>query len=210
MEDHLVCDVVSLGGERIHVQAGISWTVWDLKDHLWREYDIPEYETNLAHGVVKLKDADPLSLLPLASSSSRLQLTIFRSKMPLCFPDNVVDRMWQGYHAFRNSDGQSIDGKYLIKILKFGGLFKTAFFLKRLDIPHPGKFASFRELMEYLAKYRGLQCQPIGRDDLYPPEDKPIYVDELDLRRGVSGVQLFEDWEEEYSYDDSDWSVDGN
>eukprot|EP00928_Gymnodinium_smaydae_P019114 TRINITY_DN17304_c0_g2_i2.p1 TRINITY_DN17304_c0_g2~~TRINITY_DN17304_c0_g2_i2.p1 ORF type:complete len:248 (+),score=27.42 TRINITY_DN17304_c0_g2_i2:79-744(+) len=209
MDDILECNVISLDGKRFCVQARYTWTVLDLKDHLCRTYDIPEYEIHFAKDAAKLKDTDSLVGLLRSPGSSRLVVLLYRSHMPPCFSHVILDRMWQMFQVFCNSDRETIDGTHAVRVIRFGGLFKTAALVASLrKVP---RTFTFPELMDYVACYKRRHAIPFGREDDIDGAGeslKRIYVDELDVLRGTPGAPRQGDWEEAYGSDASDLSMD--
>eukprot|EP00928_Gymnodinium_smaydae_P092462 TRINITY_DN76343_c0_g1_i1.p1 TRINITY_DN76343_c0_g1~~TRINITY_DN76343_c0_g1_i1.p1 ORF type:complete len:221 (-),score=23.09 TRINITY_DN76343_c0_g1_i1:528-1190(-) len=210
MEDLLECDIYSLGGERYHVQARRSWLVADIKDSLLDAYDLPEYEIQLLIGTTKLKDSDPLIGLLEESNSSRLDLCLHKSQIPLCFKRSVAERMWQGFQAHCNADGETIDRQYVTQVARFGGLFKTATRVPKLR-KLPETF-TFQELMERLAFHKRTISIPFGREWQKRPQlsSHIIYVDEFDRLHGTCGEPRGGDWEEDFGGFESELSLDSD
>eukprot|EP00928_Gymnodinium_smaydae_P099258 TRINITY_DN9421_c0_g2_i1.p1 TRINITY_DN9421_c0_g2~~TRINITY_DN9421_c0_g2_i1.p1 ORF type:complete len:204 (+),score=41.73 TRINITY_DN9421_c0_g2_i1:53-664(+) len=156
--DDMMCKVVTIQGDEFILQAEGSWKVWNLKEDLYEETGIPEYEQHFAHGTTKLKSDDVLSDLLPSCKDHQLILTLVRSGGPKCFSESQKTELWEAFLAFSRDSGDTMDGKHVAKVARMGDMFRLSQVVAGVaNIPAS---VTFLELLTILAH-------------LWTPEDAP-------------------------------------
>eukprot|EP00928_Gymnodinium_smaydae_P042537 TRINITY_DN2861_c0_g1_i1.p1 TRINITY_DN2861_c0_g1~~TRINITY_DN2861_c0_g1_i1.p1 ORF type:complete len:261 (-),score=21.49 TRINITY_DN2861_c0_g1_i1:437-1117(-) len=138
-----------MDGEVFSISAQPFWQTWNLRSHVEKTMGIPSYEQHYAKDGVKLHSNDFLCSLMLERDIPCLHLYLARCSKPEFLSHHCATRMWQSFMVFSHDRGETIEGKYVEEVIRFGGLVESA---ESVDVsPDVPDRLTFPELMTFVA-----------------------------------------------------------